>query len=172
MIGLIVEDSSDERAVREICKKLNIETEFRRMRGNDLKKAKRFADLLFSEGCKNVIVLKDLHSFEPSALKTRFAQTGFEQQAKLCIVVRAIEAWLLSDEKALGDYLGSEVKRVHEPEAIEKPNQILDKLFNKKKGRPYLKGGEDPAEIAKRLRLQVVERKCGSFKEFRETVQN
>lgn len=35
-----------------------------------------------------------------------------------------------------------------------------------------VEGGQDPAEIAKRLDLEAVERKCPSFGEFRQVVQN
>lgn len=172
MIGFVTEGGSDVSVVREICQKVGIKTQFRRMRGNNLGKGKRLADLLSAAGCKKVIILKDLHRSTPSEIDTKFREAGLEGEAKLCIVVKAIESWLLADEKALSDYVGSEVKRVHNPEDISKPDEFLDGIFKKEKGRAYLKGGKDPSEIAKKLRLRVVEKRCPSFKEFRAAVQN
>jgi len=140
------------------------------MRGNNLDKARRLTDLLLSSGCRKTIILKDLHRSTQAQIEERFNQVGFGSDAKLCIIVNAIEAWLVADEKAIGDYLSSEVKAVHNPEEIPRPDEFLNNIFKKIRGRPYLKGGKDPAEIAKRLRLNIVEQKCPSFREFRAAV--
>jgi len=172
LIGFVTEGLSDKNIVQEICKKDGIKSAFRRMRGNNLNKAKRLAHLLLSGGCKKVILLKDLHSSTSSEIKKKFEKTEFTDKVKLCIAVRAIESWLLADEKALSDYLGSEVEQVQNPEDISKPDELLDDIFRKEKGRAYLKGGMDSAEIAKRLRLNVVQKRCSSFKEFMAVVKN
>lgn len=167
MIGLVTEGRSDKTATPEICKKLGISVCIRKMDKNNLAKAKRYATLLISSGCKKVIVLKDLHGSTVSKIETDFKNTGFPSKVELCIAVRAIESWFLADERALGDYLGSNVKRFPNPENVSKPDEVLDGVFRKEKGRAYYKGGQDPAEVAKRLRLDIVEKKCPSFKNFR-----
>lgn len=172
MIGFVTEGGSDVSVVREICQKVGIKTQFRRMRGNNLGKGKRLAALLSAAGSKKIIILKDLHRSTPSEINTKFREAGLEGEAKLCIVVKAVESWLLADEKALSDYLGTKVKQVQNPEDISKPDELLDDIFEKEKGRAYLKGGNDPAEIAKRLRLRVVEKRCPSFKQFMSVLQN
>ncbi|MBN1455542.1 MAG: DUF4276 family protein, partial [Methanomicrobia archaeon] len=83
--------------------------------------------------------------------------------------VHAIESWLLADEAAIGDYLNSEVREIHNPENECKPEEVMDELF-KRSGRVYLKGGEAPCEIARRLRVEKVILKCPSFKRFKALI--
>ena len=172
MIGVVTEGPSDKNVVQEICRKERIRSTFRLMRGNNFTKAKRYSISLFHDGCNKVIVLKDLHRSTSSEIETKFIEVELTGEVKLCIAVRAIESWLLADEWAFSDYLGIKVKTVHNPEEILKPDEFLNNIFKKTKDRPYIKGGKDPAEIAKRLRLNVVEKRCPSFKEFMAAVQN
>ena len=76
MTGFVTEGGSDVSVVREICQKVGIKTQFRRMRGNSLGKGKRLADLLFAAGCKKVIILKDLHRSTASEIEQRFKEAG------------------------------------------------------------------------------------------------
>ncbi|MDI6886471.1 MAG: DUF4276 family protein, partial [archaeon] len=118
------------------------------------------------------VILKDSHCSDPQEkernLEGRLRDLGvsFDGNISVCIVVHAIESWLLADEDAIGDYLGTKIKEIHNPENACKPEEILDEIF-KKNGREYLKGGEDPREIAKRLRLEKVIKKCPSFIKFK-----
>jgi len=68
----------------------------------------------------------------------------------------------LADGEAIGDYLGSKIREVHNPENALKLEEVLDGIF-KQNGREYVKGGEAPREIAKRLRVEKVITKCPSF---------
>ena len=172
MIGFVTEGPSDKSIVQEICRQLGIRTDVRRMRGNNFGKARALSARLFDAGCKKVIILKDLHTSTPSEIEGKFRGEGFQSQVSLCIVVKAIESWLLADEKALSDYLGSEVEAISNPEDISEPDELLEDIFRREKGRSYIKGGRDPDEIAKRLRLRIVEKKCPSFKEFKAAVRN
>jgi 5S rRNA maturation endonuclease (ribonuclease M5) len=52
---------------------------------------------------------------------------------------------------------------------LEEEN-LRDKMF-KKNGMEYLKGGEDPKEIAKRLKLEKVITKCPSFIKFKQIIE-
>ncbi len=175
MIGFVVEGPSDKKVIYEVCRTLSIETKkkfVRPMDGNRLKRAKKHSVEMLSSGCKKVVILKDLHQYESSEINQKFNETRFPEGAKLCIVVKAIESWILADERAIGDYIGSNVKEIHNPESIPEPDKYLNKIFKKGKEREYKKGGQDSAEIAKRLDLEAVERKCPSFREFRQVVQN
>ncbi len=167
----MVEGSSDEKVVQEINRKLAIKAEIRLMRGYNLSKAKRYARLLLSQGCKKIIILKDSHSSDPSEVRKEVEDERgldkFDKDVKVCIVVHAIESWLLADEAAIGDYLGIEVGKVHAPEDICDPAKSLEDIF-KKAGSEYYKNGKDPAEVAKRLSLKKVQDKCLSFNEFRK----
>jgi hypothetical protein len=169
--GFIVEGTSDEKIVREICKKLSMRSEIRIMDGNDLRKAKGLSDQLHSRGCQKVILLKDSKEHEPLETRRRFKEAGLEQSAELCFAVREIESWLLADEQALEDYLKIEVKEIHNPEEILEPAKFLKGVF--KKGRKtYWKGGQVPRELARRLHLGKVREKCSSFREFEKAAKN
>ncbi|RZN37999.1 MAG: DUF4276 family protein [Methanophagales archaeon ANME-1-THS] len=174
MMGVIVEGTSDEKVIREITTKLGINAEIRMSRRGakiqSPKKTKSFVDLLHD--CDKIVILKDSHCSDPEAiesnLRKRLRELGlsFDGNIRICIVVHAIESWLLADEEAIGDYLGSKVKEVLNPENACKPEEVLDGIF-KKNGREYLKGGEAPRELAKRLRLEKVITKCPSFIKFK-----
>jgi len=118
-----------------------------------------------------VMLLKDSEHHEPSETRRRFEEAGLEDRAKLCIVVKAVESWLLADEKALEDYLKTEVNGVHNPEEVPDPAEFLEDIF-RKAGKSYLKGGRDPEELARRLHLEKIREKCPSFRKFEVTVQN
>jgi hypothetical protein len=171
LIGLVSEWTSDRDVVQEICRKSNIKTKHRLMRGNDLRKAKTYSVQLFDEGCNKVIVLKDLHSSTTPEIEAKFRRNRFEEKVHLCIVVRSIESWLLADEAALSDYLGVPVNPVYNPEEIPNPYDYLNSIFKKARDIEYYKGGKDPAEIARRIRIGIVEKKCSSFRIFKALVQ-
>ena len=171
MRGFIVGGISDEKVVREICKKLHLRSKIIVEKKNNLRKGKIQASLLHTQGCQKVILLKDSKEHEPLETRRRFKEAGFEQSAELCFAVREIESWLLADEQALVDYLKIEVKEIHNPEGVLDPAEFLGGLF-KKVGKGYLKGGRDPEELAKRLHLEKAREKCPSFREFERAARN
>ncbi len=179
MIGFIVEGRSDEKVVEEISKKLRVFPKIKKM-GKTIspRKAKAFAEFLLDMDCEKVIILKDSHCSNPTKieenLRNRLEEESLRDKingnVKICIVVHAIESWLLADEEAIGDYLGAKIKGIPNPENACKPEEVLDEMF-KKNGMEYLKGGEDPREIAKRLRLENVITKCPSFIKFKQIIE-
>lgn len=171
MIGIISEGKSDRGVIEEICQKVGIRIKHKLMRGNNFDKAKALAPLLFDEGCKRVIVLKDLHRATALEIETRYKKAGLGSDIKLCIVLKAIESWLLADEMALSEYLGSRINPVNNPEELPKPDEYLNDLFRRIKGRQYFKGGEDPIEIARRASINFIEKKCSSFQVFMKLIQ-
>ncbi|MBT9159752.1 MAG: DUF4276 family protein [Dehalococcoidia bacterium] len=176
MIGYVVEDNAQEKAVIELTKKMGIRTPgklIRVMKGNRLEKGCKHVQDMLSRGCAKVIVLKDMEG-APRDLEERFREKGFPPQARLLVIVREIETWFLADEDALEDYLGIRVKSFPKPEGIPDPKGKLNHIFEKARGKGsgYHEAGTDPAEIAKRLRLKVVERKCPSFRKFKKEVQD
>lgn len=179
MIGFIVEGRSDEKVVEEICRKLQVQPKIKQMRkAINPRKAKAFADLLLDLSCEKVIILKDSHCSTPTKIEINLRDRLIEEslrdkidrEVRICIVVHAIESWLLADEEAIGDYLRSKVKGIHNPENECKPEDVLDEIF-KKNNREYLKGGEAPREIAKRLSLENVIKKCPSFIKFKTFIE-
>jgi hypothetical protein len=179
MIGVIVEGASDEKVIREITHKLGVTVAIRRSkRGAKIQsptKTKTFAVELLGH-CEKVIILKDSHCSDPHekerALEEKLKDLGlsFDGTVRICMVVHAIESWLLADEEAIGDYLRSKVRGIYNPENECQPDEILAEIF-KKTGRDYLKGGEAPRELAKRLSLDSVIKKCPSFIKFKTFIE-
>jgi len=178
MIGVIVEGTSDEKVIREITHKLGVPVKIRRSRrGATIQSPRKTGsdveDLLAD--CEKVVILKDSHCADPHEkerhLREKLGGLGLpvEGDLHICMVVHAIESWLLADEAAIGDYLSSEVREIHSPENECKPEDVLDELF-KRSGRVYLKGGEAPRELARRLRVEKVITKCPSFKKFKALI--
>lgn len=178
-MGIIVEGESDEKVIREITNKLGVNAKIRRSkRGAKIqspKKTKSYVlDLLYD--CDKVVILKDSHCSDPYE-KERNLEEGlkelevsFNGSIQICIVVHAIESWRLADEEAIGDYLTSAVKEIKNPEDECEPDKVLDEIF-KKNGRVYLKGGVAPGEIAKRLSLEQLIKKCPSFIKFKTFIE-
>ena len=179
MIGVIVEGTSDEKVIREITHKLGVPVEIRRSkRGAKIQsptKTKTFAVELLSH-CEKVVILKDSHCADPHekehALEEKLKDLGvsFDGTVRICMVVHAIESWLLADDEAIGDYLRSEVRDIYNPENECKPDKVLNEIF-KRYGLDYFKGGEAPREIAKRLSLDKVIKKCPSFIKFKTFIE-
>ncbi len=178
MIGVIVEGESDEKVIREITRKLEVPAKIRRSRrGATIQSPRKtgsyVADL--RSDCEKVVILKDSHCADPQEKERNLGESLRESglspdgTISICMVIHAIESWLLADEDAIGDYLSSKVREIHNPENECKPDEVLAEIF-KKKGRDYLKGGEAPREIARRLRLEKVLRKCPSFKKFKTII--
>ena len=179
MIGFIVEGPSDEKVVEEICQKLQILPKVKKMRkAMNPRKVKAFADFLLDQNCEKVIILQDSHCSDPAKMEGNLRKRLIEESlrdkidraVKICIVVHAIESWLLADEEAVGDYLRSKVRGINNPENECKPDKVLDDIF-KKNGKDYLKGGEAPREIAKRLSLESVIKRCPSFIKFKTFIE-
>ncbi|MGC9444635.1 MAG: DUF4276 family protein [Candidatus Methanospirareceae archaeon] len=175
MIGVIVEGASDEKVIREIAHKLGVPAKIRRSRRGATiqspRKTKSYVEDLLAD-CEKVVILKDSHCADPHEkerhLREKLDALGLSVEGDLhiCMVVHAIESWLLADEVAIGDYLNSEVREIYNPENECKPEEVLNELF-KRSGRVYLKGGEAPRQIARRLRVEKVIIKCPSFKRFK-----
>ena len=171
MIGIIVEGKSDKEAISEICKKFGVSPKIRLMKGNDFRKAKSFASLLKRGGCQKIILLKDCHRSSPSEIKEKFRKYNLQGKIELCIVQNAIETWFLADSSAISDYLRIKVEEIVEPEKIMEPDEYLDKIFKRAGKKEYFKGGKDPKELAKRLSIEKLRKKCSSFRIFEKILQ-
>ena len=171
-IGFVVEEPSDEKIISEIVRRLGVQPDMRVVRGKNDRKIRVFAEMLLEGGCEKVVVVKDgdcleLEDVEEERNKIR-SRLGL-QGVEVCVVVDEIEAWLLADEKAISNYVGSSLQEFGDPERIKKPSEELNRIF-RGVGRSYLKGGEDPREVAKRLDLERLAERCRCFAEFKRLV--
>jgi len=174
-----VEGPSDEKVVEEICRKLQILPKVKKMRKEmNPRKVKAFVNFLLDQNCEKVIILQDSHCSDPAKIEGNLRKRLIEESLRdkidraveICMVVHAIESWLLADEEAIGDYLRSKVRGIYNPENECKPDKVLNEIF-KRYGLDYFKGGEAPREIAKRLSLDKVIKKCPSFIKFKTFIE-
>ena len=173
MKGLIVEGPSDRAFVLELAKRLRANVKVR-MAGRGWRKIAAYVRELLTSGCDSVMVLLDSHCSDPEAW-SRFVSGKLRERGlgpymddgrlKLCVVVHALEAWLLADERALADLLKKEVKVPVSPGEPCRPDEELDRVFCRATGsrKRYNKGLRDIRELARRLSLKEVSRKCPSF---------
>lgn len=173
MIGFVVEDEALKAIAGEVSKKLGLSIKrgyIRCMDGDRLNKGLKYARDLIRLGCKKVIVLKDKGG-APADVEGRFEQMNFPPQSKLVLAVMEAETWFLADEKALEAYLGAKVKPIPNPEGDPDPKARINRIFKDVKGRSYYESGRDPLELARRVRPEVIEKRCLSFKKFIKALQ-
>ena len=94
----------------------------------------------------------------------------------ICILIptEEIEAWILADVQAISKVFSSwetEKEFLH-PETIISPKEKLKRLINADKPRPLYSGTKDNEKIVNFLNLDVVKKKCPSFSELADFVEN
>ncbi len=173
MKGLIVEGPPDRAFVLELARRLRASVKVR-MAGRGWRKIAAYVRELLTSGCDKVMVLLDSHCSDPEAwlrfISEKLRQQGLGQyidggRLRLCAVVHALEAWLLADENALAALLGSEVEVRVSPGESCRPDEELGRVFCWATGsrKRYNKGLRNVRELARRLSLEEVSRKCPSF---------
>jgi len=167
-VGIIVEEPSAVAFVRKIADKLGILVKIIVAKGKERlkKKMEAYAGLL--SDCEKTIALVDSHCSDPLEVERDFrVVSGVE----VCVVVHAIESWLLADREALAKSLRvSQVKTPRNPESLCKPEEELGKLFERN-GKTYIKS-RDAKGIAEFVKLETLTDKCPSFKIFRSSLQH
>lgn len=82
------------------------------------------------------------------------------------VAVEALEAWLLADEKALSKLTNKTISAQQNPEGIRRPDVVLKEITQSHSiGIPYF---EVLKRIVIELNLDIVLRRCKSFKRFYE----
>jgi len=86
------------------------------------------------------------------------------------VAIKMFDAWILADEKALTEVLGCTVARQRDPETIDEPKRVCERLLangaNEKAQRKMY------AEVALRLDIDVLTSRCPKgFKPFAERVR-
>lgn len=174
MIGFVVEDEALEAIAIEVSNKLGVRIKHentRYMNGDRLNKATKYVHDLLSRECRKVIILKDEDGAPPD-VEQRFTRMNFPFQSELVLATMEAESWFLADEEAIGDYLGVKVNPVSNPESISKPKEYLSRIFRNEKGRDYYESGRrDTFELARRMRPEVVENRCPSFRRLRQIIR-
>lgn len=164
-VGVIVEEPSAVAFVNKIAEKLGIRIETRVARGRDRLKTKLEAYAGLLSDCEKIIALVDSHCSNPLEVERDF---GTVSNVNVCVIVHAIESWLLADEDAISRSLRTRIRTPPNPESFCKPEEELDKLFERH-GKRYIKG-RAAKEIAEFIELETVASKCPSFEKFRTSL--
>lgn len=94
----------------------------------------------------------------------------------ICILIptEEIEAWILADIKAVSKVFSSfqSKKEFLHPETVANPKETLESLINKDKQRPLYTDTSDNKQIMEYLDLEIVKKKCPSFAELADFVEN
>jgi hypothetical protein len=173
-IGLIAEDLSDVQVAISFIKKIQPQKVFSykyylgKGCGDILGKCRQWADILKSQGCNYLIVLQDL---DLSNLKEIFGNLNSAllkckiENRVIVIPIMEIEAWLLSDHKAIKNAMNlkADVKKIPNPQSILDPKQKLAEIiyFCSGKKKRYINNVHNP-KIASCVEISNI-RRCDSF---------
>lgn len=148
-IGVISEGDSDFEVLKELIKKIKINNEIvlKRKIGKGCSRIKTkcnsFATILKNQNCKKLIIIHDLDDKKYDILYNQL-KLSIEPSPiidyKIIIPIKAIEAWLLSDMKAILKTFNYDkfVKEIPNTERIHKPKDHLNKLVKNRFKKTYL----------------------------------
>ena len=98
--------------------------------------------------------------------------SGVTEPCCIVIPVQALEAWILADIECAAKLFRSWVpKPIDNPEGITKPKEHLERLSKGSKGRPLYSHATHNEQLAKYLDLDLVKRKCPSFRVLADFVR-
>jgi hypothetical protein len=181
-IGVIAEDKSDVEVIKRLLEKTTKKPfVVRRFVGNGcgkiLAKCNAWADNLYVQGCRRLIVVHDLDRNNLKALKASLeeALNGCSIPVRAIIIpIEEIEAWLLADSNAISNAMKLKIilKKIPNPESIKSPKEYLSKLVRLKSGhsRSYVNTIHNE-QIAMHCSLRELKR-CDSFRIFADFVGN
>ncbi|MBK8916151.1 MAG: DUF4276 family protein [Phycisphaerales bacterium] len=146
--------------------------------GNLLNSGVRRIGVLSARGIRRFVICLDADGPDPNPMRDR-AQTKIlrpssvdPELAFIAVPVQAIEAWLIADELAITQVIPSlTIPQQQSPERIDRPKEWL--IGQSRSARSHAAGPlfapqvHNP-RVAEHVRLEVVERKCPSFREFRQ----
>lgn len=179
-IGIIAEDDSDFESatvlIKRVIKKDDIG--FKKSIGNGCGKLKRkshdYAKNLKDRGCNLLILLHDLDRNSLTELRQQLTDSIHPSPIDnhfICIPVEELEAWYLSDPKALKKLfkLKKEPKVKVRPETIKSPKEFLSNLvyLQSEKQRIYLNTKHN-VSLAQLISLSELKSKCPSFKSLND----
>jgi hypothetical protein len=174
-IGVIAEDNSDIEVIDEILNKYLTSNEYKikKFVGNGCGKLRNkcssWTKTLFSSGCDYVFIFHDLDRYNEKELrKTLEIKVCPKEYVNSLIVIprEELEAWLLSDAKALKTVfdLPKEPNKIGNCELIESPKEHIRDLVYKIGKKRYLNTVHNK-KIAKEICLENL-KKCKSFEPF------
>lgn len=174
-IGVIAEETNDVDVMYELTCKIIRENKFSLSHfvghgcGKLRRKCKAWSEILLAKGCDHLAVVHDLDQYEEATLRKELDEyvlsIGFGQTVIL-IPVEEIEAWLLSDPKAVKTVFNMRrlPKIPKAPEKIKSPKEYLGRLVRNESRSQYLNTVHN-RRIARELSIGALDR-CPSFSSY------
>ena len=174
-----MEDKSDIEIVDQLFKKYIDENSFsiKKFIGNGCGKLKNKCDSwtknLFNMGCYCVIVFHDLDRNNEKTLREELLKKVPEKtypNSLIVIPIKEIEAWLLSDEKAIKEVfnLKNKPKKIANTETITSPKEYIRDIVWRLGKKRYLNTVHNK-RIASKITLDNLKR-CPSYVPFHDFV--
>jgi hypothetical protein len=179
--GLVVEGLYDEAVLKELiqkCASTKVEVTSRICNSRE-NLMKMFPTLLENfrgivkagTNIDKALVIRDADLKDPEVLinrmQSRISNRTYPFLVKPLVAVQKLEAWLLGDESALSTVTGKRVARVQNPEKLQDPKERLNKVLSAAK---ISYTPQVARKIAASVRIETIESRCPSFKEFRQAV--
>lgn len=181
-IGIIAEDDSDIEVLKHFASKLtsrsfSVDKFVGKGCGSLKRKTAGWCKALIQKGCSSVVLVHDRDRHDEQILRGELERLLVDVNMLTKVVVipcEELEAWLLSDTKALkiAMKLESLPKVINHPERIESPKEHIGKLVrahSKNMNKQYVNTVHNLL-IAKALSVAVVSARCPSFHHFEEFV--
>ena len=174
-IGVIAEEANDVDVLYEITRKLirDCDFSFKPFLGHGCgkirRKCKAWANNLVRRGCTHLVVMHDRDRWDVDELRTLLRDKLGEHSRDTTLVlipVEELEAWLLSDPKAImtAFRMRTEPKIKNDSEAIDSPKEYLKAIVQRNSKTRYLNTVHNK-KIAENLRLTSL-RRCKSFRPY------
>jgi len=180
--AILGEDRSDANTLRVLVRKLanndSLKVTPKGFRGGSemLRKGAMELRRLRRRGCTRFIICHDADGPDPGPKRELVRNqvvepSGVAGQCCIVIPVQELEAWILANIECATKVFPSWVpKPIDNPEGIPKPKEHLEGLSKGSKGRPRYSHATHNEQMAKYLDLDVVKRKCPSFRGLAEFV--
>jgi Domain of unknown function (DUF4276) len=135
--------------------------------------------LLDEEHCDKVVVVWDLIPPDSGACRKEerdqiiasLTAAGVTRNYELVCIMRELEAWLLSDERAINTYLSKptravNISRVRNPERVANPKNRISQIFKTEARNRLYNDQVDAIEIVKKYPDLNRIKKCPTFQRF------
>ncbi len=183
-VGIIAEDDSDIDCLKVFIhriksdEKIGIKKFVGKGCGKIKRKANSWAVQLKTKGCKSLILVHDLDKNNLTELKRKINDSINPcpiTNHLICVPIQELEAWLISDTKAIQKSLGlpKQPKITGLPENIDSPKEKLGELIQRFSNNEKIYMNTKHNElIANEICIDTIKKKCPSFVELYNFIDN
>jgi hypothetical protein len=176
-IGLVVEGQYDEAALKELMQKCSPTTVdvIGRPCGSVSQLMKRFPGFLeefrYRTDIEKALVIRDAGNKDPlemlKLMEDKISGRTYPFLVKRLVIVKELEAWLLADESGVSAVTGKATPIIQAPEKLGDPKERLKATLSDAR---ISYTAEVARKIAASANVDTIERRCPSFRLFRQAV--